>query len=138
MKKADLAGTLPRRFGELCQLRPPRPIRSRSDFVEVVELVDRLTSIPRPTRDQEDYLETLTLLVEAHEEQHGLGAPLRGLAAVRYLMDQNGLTPSDLSRLLGDESRSLGGRLLRGERELSKAHVKALCERFHVSADIFL
>lgn len=48
------------------------------------------------------------------------------------------MTATDLSRLLGDESRSLGSRILRGERELSKAHIKALCKRFAVSADLFL
>ena len=46
------------------------------------------------------------------------------------------MTASALGGLLGN--RSIGSKLLRGERELSKAHIRRLCERFKVSADLFL
>lgn len=138
-EKPDLVpAPLPRRFAELCALHPPRPIKDQVDLDGAVELVDRLTALPRPTRDQEDYLETLTLLVEAYEAELELGGDVRGIAALRGLLAANGLTAADLSKLLGDPSRSLGSRILRGERELSKAHVRKLCDRFAVSADLFV
>ena len=46
------------------------------------------------------------------------------------------MTASDLGRMLGD--RSLGSRVLNGRRRLSKEHIKILCGRFKVSADLFL
>lgn len=130
--------TLPKTFAELCAFHPPRPIKDRVDHDDAVELVDRLTALARPTRDQADYLDTLTLLVEAWEADLDPGPELHGIAALRWLLEENDMSAADLSRLLGDKTRSLGGRLLRGERELSKSHLKKLCERFAVSADLFL
>lgn len=46
------------------------------------------------------------------------------------------MTASDLGNLLG--SRSLGSKILRGERELSKTHLRMLAERFKVDAGLFL
>ena len=129
---------LPRGFEALCALHPPRPIKDEVDLGNAVELLDRLTALPRPTQDQEDYLATLTALVEVYESGLELGEGIRGVPALRALLEANGMTATDLSKLLGDESRSLGSRILRGERELSKAHIKALCKRFAVSADLFL
>jgi antitoxin component HigA of HigAB toxin-antitoxin module len=43
-------------------------------------------------------------------------------------MDEHGMNESDLGRLLGD--RSLGRRILTGERGLSKKHIRALAEHF--------
>jgi antitoxin component HigA of HigAB toxin-antitoxin module len=50
-------------------------------------------------------------------------------------MERSGMSSSGLGRLLGD--RALGSRILRGERKLSKEHIRRLCDRFHVSADLF-
>jgi len=67
-----------------------------------------------------------------------LGPDVRGVDALKVLLEANDMSASDLSNLLGDRSRSLGSRVLRGERELSKAHIRALCERFAVSAELFV
>ena len=50
---------------------------------------------------------------------------------VRSLMDEHGMSESDLGRLLGD--RSLGHRILSGERELSKTHIRTLAEHFSLN-----
>jgi antitoxin component HigA of HigAB toxin-antitoxin module len=46
------------------------------------------------------------------------------------------MTASDLGELLGN--RSLGSKVLRGERELSKTHLRILAERFKVDAGLLL
>jgi antitoxin component HigA of HigAB toxin-antitoxin module len=46
-------------------------------------------------------------------------------------MDEHGMNESDLGRLLGD--RSLGHRILSGERELSKVHIRVLAEHFSLN-----
>ena len=46
------------------------------------------------------------------------------------------MSESDLGRLPGD--RSLGHRLLAGERSLSKAHIRRLADLFAVSPSVFL
>jgi HTH-type transcriptional regulator/antitoxin HigA len=53
-----------------------------------------------------------------------------------YLMDQHGLSRSDLVPLLGTPSRV--SEVLSGKRELSMTMVKRLRERFHISADLLI
>jgi len=55
-------------------------------------------------------------------------------AVLRTLMDQYGLGVSDLPEI-GDKSAV--SRILSGERSLNKNHIKALCERFKVSPNLF-
>jgi len=52
-------------------------------------------------------------------------------------LDAHNLGAADLARLLGVH-RSLGGMILRGERQLTLAHVRTLARHFCVSADLFL
>ena len=53
-----------------------------------------------------------------------------------YLMDQHGLSRTDLVPLLGTPSRV--SEVLNGKRELSMSMVRKLRERFHVSADVLI
>jgi antitoxin component HigA of HigAB toxin-antitoxin module len=62
-------------------------------------------------------------------------------AALRRLQNDfgntHGMSAADLSRILGT-SRNLGAMILRGERQLTLAHVRTLAKHFCVSADLFL
>ena len=51
-------------------------------------------------------------------------------------MSANGLTQADIGKLIGSESAV--SMFLNGQRELSKAHIKALVARFRVDAGLFL
>ena len=55
---------------------------------------------------------------------------------LRRLMDEHEMNESDLGRLFGD--RSLGHRILAGERELSKTHIRTLAEKFSLNPATFL
>ncbi|WP_340615622.1 helix-turn-helix domain-containing protein [Xenorhabdus entomophaga] len=59
-----------------------------------------------------------------------------GVAALRVLMVQHGLSYSDLQNEIG--SKSLISQIFSGKRSLTIAHIKALSERFDVKPDIFL
>jgi antitoxin component HigA of HigAB toxin-antitoxin module len=56
---------------------------------------------------------------------------------LKFLLTENGLTASDLSRILGTDI-SLGYRILHGERNFTTRHVKKLARRFRVGPEIFL
>ncbi len=129
---------MPKGFEDLVRMYPPRAIHDQVEYDNAQEIIDRLTSVPRLTKGQKEYLDTITILFSAYEQEHDSieTKDITGLDVLKYLMEQNGWTASDLGRLLGD--RSLGSRILRGERALSKVHIRRLCDRFHVSADLFL
>ncbi|MFI5381812.1 MAG: hypothetical protein ACHRHE_21145, partial [Tepidisphaerales bacterium] len=55
---------------------------------------------------------------------------------LKELLDERGLSPSDLGRILG--SRTLGSAILRRQRQLSKSHILTLTRYFGASADLLL
>lgn len=124
-------------FRELNALRPLRPIADRIEFENAQGIADRLAVLGKRTRDQDDYLETLSTLMEKYEAERvaidtaGLGP----VEMVKYLMEGRGMSASDLGRLLGE--RSLGAAILRGDRKVSKAHIRKLCAHFGVGPAVF-
>jgi HTH-type transcriptional regulator / antitoxin HigA len=56
---------------------------------------------------------------------------------LKYVLEENRLTGDDLATIL-DVDRSVAYRILKGERGLTTTHVKALRDRFSVSADLFV
>lgn len=113
-----------------------RPIHN-IEYEHAVEMIDRLAVLATRTADQDDYLETLTALVERYDDvHHALDTTASPVDMLKYLCEQNGMNASALGELLGN--RSLGSKILRGERQLSKEHIRRLAERFAVSSDLFL
>jgi HTH-type transcriptional regulator / antitoxin HigA len=132
------ASALPSDFESLVRLHPPAAIHDEIAFENAMDIVNRLTAVPKPTKGQLKYLDTLTILVERYEDETE-GAVPKGvdpLAVLRYLMKDRGMSASDLGRLLGD--RSLGPKILNGERALSKAHIRILAKHFKVSAAVLI
>ena len=51
-------------------------------------------------------------------------------------MTANGLSQADIGKMIGSESAV--SMFLKGARGLSKSHIKALVQRFHIDAGLFL
>lgn len=129
---------LPKDYAGLCRILTPRPIHDEVEFQNVVEITDAMAG-HKLTLDQEDYFDLLCRLIEGYEkEQAQLDAPkVTVLEALQHLLDAHGMSAADLARLLGVH-RTLGAMILRGERQLTLAHVRTLTKHFSVSADLFL
>ena len=131
-------GPLPETWAELNSQLPLRPIHDDVEYENAVEMLDRLAVLDERTEDQEDYLETLSGLVERYDNEHFAGdlSGISPIESLRYLCERNGMTASALGELLGN--RSLGSKILRGERQLSKEHIRKLCIQFSISSDLLL
>jgi len=130
---------MPKAYGGLIRAHRLRPIRTEGELDKATAIVNQLAVTEGLSRDQIDYLEVLTGLIEAYENKHHAMA-VKGndpLQVLRFLLAENGMSGSGLGRLLGGP-RQLGSAILRGERQLSKAHIRKLSERFHVDASLFL
>ena len=129
---------LPVTWEELTAQLPLRPIHDDAEYDNAVGRLDLLAVLDERTADQEDYLDTLSALVERYDDEHFAidDSGISPIEVLRYLCEQNGLTASALGELLGN--RSLGSKVLREERQLSKEHIRKLSDRFSVSSDLFL
>jgi HTH-type transcriptional regulator/antitoxin HigA len=128
---------LPTTFDGLIKLHLPRPIRDQIAYKNTVEIVDALAG-QKLNPDQDDYLVLLSALVERYEaDTFPKRRPVSGLSMLKYVLGENGLTGEDLAKIVGVD-RSVAYRILKGERGLTTAHIKALRERFGVSADMFV
>ena len=129
---------LPKDYAGLCRLLTPRTIHDQVDFANVTKITDALAG-HKLTADQEDYFDLLCRLIEDYEKEHTQldTAKVTALDALQHLLDAHDMSAADLARLL-DVHRTLGAMILRGERQLTLAHVRTLAKHFSVSADLFL
>jgi HTH-type transcriptional regulator / antitoxin HigA len=118
---------------------PLRPLRSERDYAAATEILDSLVVRDEGSLDagEQDYLDTLSMIVEAYDQQHDKVASERHdpLSMLKYLMQESGMSQADLGRLLGN--RALASLILNGHRQLSKRHIGILASHFKVSAGLF-
>ncbi len=80
-------------------------------------------------------LDTLGTLVHACEEEHYPIPEATGTEVLRFLMNEHGLTQSDLPEV---GSQGVISEILNGKRELNVRQVRSLAEKFKVSSAVFV
>jgi HTH-type transcriptional regulator/antitoxin HigA len=130
---ADSYLSLVRRF-------PLRPLRTKADYEAASKLIDKLAMKDEAELDrgEQDYLETLSLLVEAYDDEHFAERveDKSPLEVLRYLMSESGMKVGDLAKVIGNQTAA--SLVLSGQRELSKAHIVRLADYFHVEPGLVL
>ena len=99
------------------------PIRTEADYLEAVAEVERLWG-SAPGTPEGDRLDILMDLVEAYDRRHPVVFPHTPVDAIRFAMEQKGLRPVDLGKILGSTPRAY--EVLSGKRGLSIAMIRAL------------
>ena len=129
---------LPKTYRELCQLYLPRPIHDAKEDEAATEMMNALAVFPKLNADQRDYLDALTEFVDAYDNAKPVRWPkIKGLDVLKHLMNEHGMSGADLSRILGG-SRNLGAMILRGDRNLTVAHIRKLAAHFRVGPELFI
>ncbi len=80
-------------------------------------------------------LDTLGTLIHAYEEEHYPIPESTGVEILHFLMDENGLTQSDLPEV---GSQGVVSEILNGKRELNVRQIKELAKKFKVSPAAFV
>jgi HTH-type transcriptional regulator/antitoxin HigA len=112
-------------------------IESEEQYESMLNEIDELAARSNRNAVEDKYLETLSILVEEYEGRiHAIDVGcVSPLEVLKDLLDEQGMTGSDLGRLLGQ--RELGSKILLGKRQMSKAHIEILSKRFKVSPSLF-
>ena len=113
-----------------------RPIRSDADYQLAMERIESLMDLEGPTQDQQDEIELLSLVIEAHERETVPIEPPDPIEAIKFRMEQAGLTAADVAHCFGSRTRVY--EVLRGRRDLNVSMMRALNEHLGIPADVLL
>ena len=112
-----------------------KPIHSEADYDKALAEVERLWGAKLGTPDG-DRLDVLVTLIEAYEDRHypmGLSDPIE---AIKYRMEQQGLTRKDLEPMIGTRTRV--AEVLNGKRNLSIGMIRKLHAELGIPAEVLI
>ena len=112
-----------------------KPIKSERDYRRTMKQINRLMDA-RPGTPQGDELDVLTTLAQGWEEKHHVIEAPDPVEAIRFAMEQRGLTRRDLEPLIG--SRARVAEVLNRRRRLTLAMIRRLHEKLGIPAESLL
>jgi len=112
-----------------------RPIRTKRDYEAALKEVERLWGAKAGTSEG-DRLDVLATLIDAYETEHYPLDPPDPVEAIKFRMEQQGLTRRDLEEIIGTRTRI--AEVLNRKRGLSIAMIRRLHERLGISADVLI
>ena len=113
-------------------------IRDDAHMDAAMAILWPLLEKPARSRAEDEYIAALTDLVETYEDATVDIPPVSGVAMVRHLMVERGLTQNDLVPIFG--TASVVSEVLNEKRgrALTVEHIRRLAAFFHVSPAVFL
>jgi HTH-type transcriptional regulator / antitoxin HigA len=127
--------TNPKEYAHLLGDALPHVIHTESENERCTGVLEKLLRQKKRTAEENRLAELLTLLIEAFEAKAYALPSGDPIDMLRHLMDSNHLRQVDLLDVFG--TASVVSEVLKGKRELSKAHITKLSERFHLSPALF-
>ena len=112
-----------------------KPIRNDADHVAVLAEVERLRGAKSGT-PKGDRLEVLATLIEAYEDRQFPMDPPDPIEAIKFRMEQQGLTRKELEALIGTRTRIAA--VLSRKRSLSIAMIRRLHETLGIPAEVLI
>jgi HTH-type transcriptional regulator/antitoxin HigA len=112
-----------------------KPIRTKAHHRAAMAEIERLWGAKLGTPEG-DRLDILATLVDAYETQHYPMDPPDPIEAIRFRMEQQGLTRKDLEGILGTRTRV--AEVLNRRRGLSIHMIRRLHDKLGISADVLI
>ena len=112
-----------------------RPIKTEQDYNDSIKRIEELWGAKKDT-PQGDELDLLATLVESYEMKHYPIAPPDPVEAIKFRMEQMGMTKADMVQYLGSQSRV--SEILNKRRKLTLGMIKSLYKGLKIPAEILL
>ncbi|MEQ1523080.1 MAG: helix-turn-helix domain-containing protein [Aestuariivirga sp.] len=112
-----------------------KPIRTSKDHANAMKEVESLWGAKGGT-PKGDRLDVLATLIDAWEAIHYPMDPPDPIEAIKFRMEQQGLTRKDLEGIIGTRARI--AEVLSGKRELSIAMIRRLNTKLNIPAEILI
>lgn len=112
-----------------------KPIKSEADYREALKRIDQLVDCPDDS-EEADELDILSILVENFESEHYAIAPPDPIDAIRFRMEQTGMSESEIATYLGGEQNA--NAILNRRQPLTLDIIKRLYQQLHIPAESLL
>jgi HTH-type transcriptional regulator/antitoxin HigA len=112
-----------------------RPIRTKKDYESALRELERLWGARLGTPEG-DRLDVLATLIDAYEAAQFPIDPPDPVEAIKFRMEQQGLTRKDLEPLIGTRTRV--AEVLNRRRNLSIGMIRRLHKQLGISAEILI
>ena len=112
-----------------------KPIRNDEDLELTFNRLEKIFQAQEGTLEAEE-MEILVALVEAYENKHYPITPADPIEAIKFRMEQQGLTPRDLETYIGSSGRV--SEVLNRKRALSLRMIKRLHEGLQIPYESLL
>ncbi len=114
-----------------------KAIRTEADYFAVLKEVSALIDLDPATDSPEgDRLDVLGTLVQAYEAKHYPIDPPDPRDAIKFRMDQSGMTVKDLVPYIGPLNRVY--EVLSHKRSLSLSMIRRLSDGLHIPAEVLI
>jgi HTH-type transcriptional regulator / antitoxin HigA len=112
-----------------------KPIRTKRDYEVALKEVEKLWGAKSGTLAG-DRLDVLATLIDAYEAAHYPMDPPDPIEAIKFRMEQQGLTRKDLEPLIGTRTRV--AEVLNRKRNLSIEMIRRLHDKLGISAEVLI
>ena len=112
-----------------------KPIRTEVDYEAALEEVAALWGAASDT-PKGDRLDVLATLIDVYEAKHHAMDPPDPVEAIKFRMEQQGMTRKDLEDIIGTRTRI--AEVLNRKRSLSIGMIRRLHDRLGISAEILI
>ena len=112
-----------------------KPIRTEADYETALEAVAALWGAASGT-PKGDRLDVLATLIDAYEAKHHAMDPPDPVEAIKFRMEQQGMTRKDLEAIIGTRTRI--AEVLNRKRSLSIAMIRRLHDQLGISAEVLI
>lgn len=112
-----------------------RPIRTERDYQKALAHMENIFDAKAGTPEA-DELELLSILIERYEDEHDQIDYPDPIEAIKFRMEQLGLSQADLSKVIGYKSRV--SEILNRKRKLSLAMIRALTANLSIPSDVLI
>ena len=116
-----------------------QPIRSEDDYRAALKRVEQFFDAaqePDPESEEGAFFEALMTLVEAYERKHYPISPPDPIEAIKFRMDQNGISIKDLEPIIGKSNRVY--EVLNRKRPLTLAMIRRLHSALGIPAEVLI
>ena len=112
-----------------------RPIKTEQDYNTAISRIEELWGTKKDSLEGDEF-DLLVTIVESYELKHYPIAPPDPIDAIKFRMEQMGMTSADMVKYLGSQSRV--SEILSRKRRLTLGMIKSLYKGLKIPAEILL